>query len=183
MEQRRFFRIRDKLKVSVFLRNGERLIRLGLNSSEPVYKLSLDELEDLLIKIYKESEFIPSRLGDGNFRQAIDDTLKTVLNKSPLIPEQLPIPELYHVSLSEGGIRIDFPKRVSVPQAGQRVLINLELNDETRPLDLAATLVGAENLSDEGIVSARFEFDHIEESDRQKLFRYIFKQQTKRING
>lgn len=183
MEQRRFFRIRDKLKVSVYLRNGEHLTKLGLNSSEPVYKLSLGELEDFLVKIYKELESVPSRWGDGNLRQGIGNTLKTVLNKAPLIPEQLPIPEVYHVSLSEGGIRIDFPKRVSVPQAGQQVLINLELNDETRPLDLAATLVGAENLTDQGIVSARFEFDHIEESDRQKLFRYIFKQQTKRISG
>ena len=182
MEQRRFFRIRDKLKVSVFLRNGERLIRLGLNSSEPVYKLSVSELEDLLVRIYNEPKLTPSQ-GNASLHQAIENTLKTVLNKSPLIPEQLRTPELYHVSLSEGGMRIDFPERVNVPQAGQRVLINLELNDDTRPLDLAATLVGAENLSDEGIVSTRFEFDDIEESDRQKLFRYIFKQQTKRIHG
>ncbi len=183
MEQRRFFRIRDKLKVSVFLKNGEHLIKLGLQSSDPIYKLSLEELEDLFTKIYIKPECLPSHWRGTNFRQAIEDTLRTVLNKSPLTPEKLPTPEHYHVSLSEGGIRIDFPEKIRVPQAGQRVSINLELDDEARPLNLNATLVGAENLSDEGIVSARFEFDQIKESERQKLFRYIFKQQTKRVSG
>lgn len=183
MEQRRFFRIRDKLRVSVFLRDGNNLTALGLDSSEPVYQLSLGELEDLFTRLSMESVFSSDHSKGRNLRHTLNHMLRAVLGKAPSIPEPLQVPERYHVSLSEGGIRIDFPKRVRVPQAGQKVLINLELSDGPRPLDLAATLIGAENLSDEGIVSARFEFDQIDESDRQKLFRYIFKQQTKRIHG
>lgn len=178
MEQRRYFRIRDKLRLAIRHQDAPVVPTSQDTQTKTSFMMSMNEL----VKIVKKVSTSSTDTDLSDF--AIEQTIHRVLSKDVAKVDNNQYLEraMFRVSLSEGGICVELPSNTPLPEIGQSVEISLELDHEDNCVHLHAILIGAQKVSNEALMAVRFEFQNLSEADRQKVFRYVFRQQTKRVN-
>ncbi len=180
MEKRQHFRVSDFLSVEVY--DGEKRVfpRNRLRPTSIVQGRHEDILNAVLRGLRKAKN--AKKLSTDGLKAILSLELADVYMCSEESPNLTTTdPRRCHVSISEGGIRIDMLEHDYDPEHTAFLALVLHLPGESQPLCLNAHLKGINCASPDGTVMLRFEYSGMTEHARQRLFRYILKLQSQKV--
>ncbi|MGP9833607.1 PilZ domain-containing protein [Marinobacter sp. NSM] len=180
MEKRQHFRVSDFLSVEVFDKERRIFPRNRLRPSSIVQGKHEDILNAVLRSLRKAKE--AGKLSTDGLKAILSLELADAYMCTEENPNLTTTdPRRCHVSISEGGIRIDMPEHDYDPAHTTFLTLALHLPGENKPLCVNAYVRGSNRIATDGLVLLRFEFSGMSEHARQRLFRYILKLQSQKV--
>lgn len=180
MEKRQHFRVSDFLSVEVY--DGQKRVfpRNRLRPTSIVQGRHEDILNAVLRSLRKAKD--AKTLSTDGLKAILSVELADVYMRTEEEPNLATTdPRRCHVSISEGGIRIDMLEHDYDPEHTTFLTLALHLPGEKKPLCVNAYVRGSNRIVSDGLVLLRFEFSGMSEHARQRLFRYILKLQSQKV--
>lgn len=180
MEKRQHFRVSDFLSVEVY--DGEKRVfpRNRLRPTSIVQGRHEDILNAVLRGLRKAKT--TKKLSTDGLKAILSLELADVYMCTEENPNLTTTdPRRCHVSISEGGIRIDMLEHDYDAEHTALLTLVLHLPGDSQPLCVNAYVKGGNRIGPDGIVLLRFEFAGMSEHNRQRLFRYILKLQSQKV--
>ncbi|KPQ29170.1 MAG: PilZ domain [Marinobacter excellens HL-55] len=180
MENRQHFRVSDFLPVEVY--DGEKRVfpRSRLRPTSIVQGKHEDILNAVLRSLRKAKA--TKKLSTDGLKAILSLELADVYMRTEEEPNLATTdPRRCHVSVSEGGIRVDMLEHDYDPEHTTFLTLVLHLPGDNKPLCLNAHVRGSNRIVSDGLVLLRFEFSGMSEHARQRLFRYILKLQSQKV--
>jgi len=180
MDKRKHFRVSDFIAVEIY--DGEkRVFPAATISPNAVVQALHGDLLNAVIRGLKRAR-TTEKVGTAQLIAILSDELTNSYIKTECVrSDDRDDPRRCHVSLSEGGVRIDVSKSEYTQPVNSKLTLKLYLADNDKALQVQARLRGNEEIDGESMMMLRFEFTGLPEFSRQRLFRYILKQQARKV--
>ncbi|BFN13676.1 MULTISPECIES: PilZ domain-containing protein [Marinobacter] len=181
MEKRQHFRLSDFLALEAFDGNKKIFPATPLSDDTKIQALHGDVLKAVMRGLRKAKT--QGKVSTHELLALLSHELELAYSSiATFSGSEHDDPRRCAVSLSEGGIRIDACGESVARFQNRRLKLSLYLRDGIdEPLVVSANLRGQTFVEAESKWIFRFEFTGMTEKLRQRLFRYILQEQTKKV--
>lgn len=181
MEKRQHFRLSDFIALEVFDGNRQVFPATPLSDDTQIQALHGDVLKAVMRGLRNAKAH--GKVGTTELLALLSKELELAYSSMVTFSgTEHDDPRRCAVSLSEGGIGIDFGGEFVAPFQDRHFKLHLYLRDGIdEPLTVTAKLSGQTCINTESKWVFRFEFIGMTENLRQRLSRYILQEQTKKV--